>query len=168
MFDISWGEMLLIGVVALIAIGPKELPGVLRMVGQWMAKARRMAAEFQGQFREAMREAELADLKKEFDDVTKSTGDLDFTKPISSLQQEVEESLKAGLPHDMREGTLTAADAGLDAPAEPAFDTPPEAERIAADAAPAVPPSLDETLPVAEGAAGAAEPVASVGGGRAS
>ena len=56
MFDIGWSELVVIGVVALIAIGPKELPGVLRMVGQWVGKARRMAAEFQGQFNEAMRE----------------------------------------------------------------------------------------------------------------
>ena len=69
MFDIGWSELLVIGVVALIAIGPKELPGVLRMVGQWMGKARRMASEFQGQFQEAMREAEMADLKKSFDEV---------------------------------------------------------------------------------------------------
>ena len=58
MFDIGWSELVIIAVVALIAIGPKELPGVLRMVGQWMGKARKMAAEFQGQFQEAMREAE--------------------------------------------------------------------------------------------------------------
>ena len=69
MFDIGWSEFALIAVVALIAIGPKELPGVLRMVGQWMGKARKMAAEFQGQFQEAMREAEMADLKKSFDEV---------------------------------------------------------------------------------------------------
>ena len=56
MFDIGWSELVVIAVVALIAIGPKELPGVLRMVGQWMGKARKMAAEFQGQFQEAMRE----------------------------------------------------------------------------------------------------------------
>ena len=71
MFDIGWSELVLIGVVALVAIGPKELPGVLRMVGQWMGKARKMAAEFQGQFQEAMREAEMADLKKSFDEVGK-------------------------------------------------------------------------------------------------
>ena len=69
MFDIGWSELVVIAVVALIAIGPKELPGVLRMVGQWMGKARKMAAEFQGQFQEAMREAEMADLKKTFDEV---------------------------------------------------------------------------------------------------
>ncbi len=69
MFDIGWSEFVVIAVVALIAIGPKELPGVLRMVGQWLGKARKMAAEFQGQFQEAMREAEMADLKKSFDEV---------------------------------------------------------------------------------------------------
>jgi sec-independent protein translocase protein TatB len=50
MFDIGWGELLVIGVVALVAIGPKELPGVLRTVGQWTGKLRRMATEFQNQF----------------------------------------------------------------------------------------------------------------------
>jgi len=70
MFDFSWGEIMLIGVVALIVIGPKELPGVLRTIGQWVGKARRMAAEFQGQFHEAMREAEMADLKKHVDELS--------------------------------------------------------------------------------------------------
>ncbi len=70
MFDIGWSEFLLIGVVALIAIGPKELPAVLRAVGQWTGKIRRMASEFQGQFHEAMREMEVADLKKQVDEAT--------------------------------------------------------------------------------------------------
>jgi sec-independent protein translocase protein TatB len=51
--------------VALVVIGPKELPGVLRTLGQWTGKLRRMASEFQAQFQEAMREAEMADLKKQ-------------------------------------------------------------------------------------------------------
>jgi sec-independent protein translocase protein TatB len=70
MFDVGWSELLLIGVVALIAIGPKELPGALRAVGQWSGKIRRMASEFQDQFREAMREAEMADIKKDIDEAT--------------------------------------------------------------------------------------------------
>ncbi len=87
MFDIGWSELVVIAVVALIAIGPKELPGVLRMVGQWMGKARRMAAEFQGQFQEAMREAEMADLKKSFDEV-KDIGDgLSPANVMTSLQR---------------------------------------------------------------------------------
>ena len=62
--------LVVIGVIALMVIGPKELPAVLRTVGQWMGKMRRMAAEFQGQFQDAMREAEMADLKKAFDETT--------------------------------------------------------------------------------------------------
>ena len=72
MFELGWGELVVIGIVALIAIGPKELPTVLRTLGQWMGKIRRMAAEFQGQFQEALREAELTDLKKQADDCTVS------------------------------------------------------------------------------------------------
>ena len=62
MFDIGWGELLLIAMVALIAIGPKELPGALRTLGQWMGKVRRMAGEFQNQFQDAMREAGIANV----------------------------------------------------------------------------------------------------------
>ena len=76
MFDIGWSELLLIGIVALIAIGPKELPGALRTLGQWMGKVRRMASEFQNQFHEAMREAELADLKKEVDEMAAKAAEL--------------------------------------------------------------------------------------------
>jgi sec-independent protein translocase protein TatB len=90
MFDIGWSELLVIGIVALIAIGPKELPGVLRAVGQWMGKIRRMASEFQGQFQEAMREAEMADIKKSVDemtDVAKGFSDFD---PLASVKKEVD------------------------------------------------------------------------------
>jgi sec-independent protein translocase protein TatB len=80
MFDIGWSELLVIAVVALIVIGPKELPSVLRTVGQWTTKIRRMAAEFQSQFQEAMREAEMADLKKHADDLNKAAQSL--TKPL--------------------------------------------------------------------------------------
>ena len=94
MFDIGWSELVVIAVVALIAIGPKELPGVLRMVGQWMGKARRMASEFQGQFNEAMREAEMADLKKSFDDIKDAASGLASNNIMTSLQKDVGEALK--------------------------------------------------------------------------
>ena len=90
MFDIGWSELVLIGVVALIAIGPKELPGVLRMVGQWMGKARRMAAEFQGQFQEALREAEMADLKKQVDDMTSTATSFTNFDPIETVRNEID------------------------------------------------------------------------------
>lgn len=72
MFDIGWGELIVIGVVALIAIGPKELPSVLRTVGQWVVRIRRLAGDFQSQFQDAMREAELHDLKQQVEDLGKS------------------------------------------------------------------------------------------------
>ena len=94
MFDIGWSELVVIAVVALIAIGPKELPGVLRMVGQWMGKARKMAAEFQGQFQEAMREAEMADLKKTFDEVKETATGFASNNVMTSLQKDVSDSLR--------------------------------------------------------------------------
>src|SRR5882724_10106826 len=86
MFDIGWSELVVIAVVALIAIGPKELPAVLRTVGSYMGKIRRMAGEFQNQFQEAMREAEMADLKKSVDEMT-SAARFD---PIDSVRKEFE------------------------------------------------------------------------------
>jgi sec-independent protein translocase protein TatB len=93
MFDIGWSEFVLIGVVALIVIGPKELPGVLRMVGQWIRKARKMAAEFQGQFQEAMREAEMADLKQSFDEVKEAASGFTRGGLMNSLTKDVTSAL---------------------------------------------------------------------------
>ncbi len=94
MFDIGGSELVVIAVVALIAIGPKELPGVLRMVGQWVGKARKMAAEFQGQFQEAMREAEMADIKKSFDEVKAAATGFSGGNVMTSLQKDVGEALR--------------------------------------------------------------------------
>ena len=87
MFDISWTEFLLIGVVALIVIGPKELPAVMRSLGQWTRKIRSMAADFQNQFHEAMREAEMADLKQQVDDMASSVKNYD---PLKDARADVE------------------------------------------------------------------------------
>ena len=95
MFDIGWSEFAVIAVVALIAIGPKELPGVLRMVGQWVAKARKMAGEFQGQFQEAMREAEMADLKKSFDEVKEAATGFASGDIMTSLHKDVTSALSS-------------------------------------------------------------------------
>jgi len=91
MFDLGWGKIIIIAVIALIVIGPKELPAVLRTVGQWMGKIRRMAAEFQGQFQEAMREAEMADLKKSIDAITDATRGIGSgLDPISGVSKDIE------------------------------------------------------------------------------
>jgi sec-independent protein translocase protein TatB len=122
MFDIGWSELVLIGVVALVAIGPKELPGVLRMVGQWMGKARKMAAEFQGQFQEAMREAEMADLKKSFDEVKEAASGFTGGGLMTSLQKDVSDALRVDALDKPAETTTTTT--AVEPPASP---TTPEA-----------------------------------------
>jgi sec-independent protein translocase protein TatB len=116
MFDIGWSELLVIAVVALVAIGPKELPTVLRTLGQWMTKLRRMASEFQNQFHEAMREAEMADLKKEVDSLTSTAQSYANFDPVSevrkdfeSTQQQIESAI--GKPSEISGSPAPAIDA---------------------------------------------------------
>jgi sec-independent protein translocase protein TatB len=159
MFDISWGELILIGMVALIAIGPKELPGALRTLGQWMTKIRRMASDFQNQFQEAMREAEMADLKKQVDTLTSGFD------PIETARREIESAVEDKPPSALAtpEQTTTPAPAA-DAPSAFApgvadTDSPP-ARAAPPGAAPASAPSAstdtDKALALDE--PGAAKP----------
>ncbi|MGA8473028.1 MAG: hypothetical protein WB721_29935, partial [Pseudolabrys sp.] len=67
---------------------------VLRTLGQYMAKIRRMASDFQGQFQEAMREAEMADLKKQAEDLKSSVGDLTNFDPLANTQKEIERAFE--------------------------------------------------------------------------
>ncbi len=124
MFDIGWSEFALIAVVALIAIGPKELPGVLRTLGQWMGKARKMAAEFQSQFQEAMREAEMADLKKSFDEVREAASGLSGRNLLSSLEKDVSDSLRIDDVDKPAEAQGTPAIEPAVTPTEPAAPAP--------------------------------------------
>jgi len=138
MFELDWGKLVIIGIVALIAIGPKELPAVLRTLGQWMGKVKRMAAEFQGQFQEALREAEMADLKKQADDLHSTVKDFTNFDPIADAQKAVERAAEgAGEP-------AVAAPASADAaqPLPPIDVPPPEpsAPMSEKDFAPAEPP----------------------------
>jgi sec-independent protein translocase protein TatB len=71
MFDITSSKLLILATVALIVVGPKDLPILLRTVGKYLGVIRRQAAEFRHQFDEAMREAELDHLKKEFENVSR-------------------------------------------------------------------------------------------------
>jgi sec-independent protein translocase protein TatB len=133
MFDISWSELLLIGIVALVAIGPKELPGVLRTLGQWMAKLRRMAAEFQNQFHEAMREAEMADLKKQVDDLASTAQGYANFDPVSEVRREFESTQR-----DIETAIeKPPAPPVPEAPTEPALAPPGSDTAMAAEVAPA-------------------------------
>jgi sec-independent protein translocase protein TatB len=164
MFDIGWSELVVIAVVALIAIGPKELPGVLRMVGQWMGKARKMASEFQGQFQEAMREAEMADLKKSFDEVKEAATGFAGGNIMTSLQKDVGNALQI-TDIDKPKNTVenTAEDAVPDAQIASAVGEPVATsaeDTLTAPTTPAAP--TPETFVEAETHAALGEPLAIV------
>ena len=90
MLDMSWGEVMLIGGVALIVIGPKDLPKALRTVGQVTSKLRRMAGEFQMQFNEAIREAELDDVRREVDGIRNTVRTASSTfNPVQTIRDEL-------------------------------------------------------------------------------
>ena len=157
MFDIGWGELVLVGIVALIVIGPKELPTVLRTLGQYMAKIKRMAGEFQGQFQEAMREAEVDDLKKQAEDLHSSVTDFANIDPLADSQEAIDHAAEgAGEPAD--EPTSDAAPDHAEATSsEPVNDAPaPDVEPAAA--ADVSVPLPEEPPPVSEKDFAAAEP----------
>src|SRR5262245_16001462 len=125
MFGIDSSELLLIAIVALVVIGPKELPGLLRTWGKWMAQMRGMAAEFRGHVDEMVRQSELDEVKKQ---LTSATTGLD----INSLDPTKE--IKNAIQEGMAEGDKALAEV------KSTFDNPlaePEsAPQIAADPAP--------------------------------
>ncbi|MBI3705894.1 MAG: twin-arginine translocase subunit TatB [Rhizobiales bacterium] len=114
MFELDWGKLVVIGIVALIVIGPKELPTVLRTLAQYMAKIRRMASEFQGQFKEALREAEVADLKKTAEEMSSSVADFSNFDPMANAQKEMERAFNPE-PDKPAEPAATATPAPTEA-----------------------------------------------------
>jgi sec-independent protein translocase protein TatB len=89
MFDLDIGKMMVVAVVALAVIPPKDLPRVMRTVGQFMGRMRRMAAEFQGQFMDAMREADLESVRKELEDLKKQTNIEATFDPVGMVRDDV-------------------------------------------------------------------------------
>ena len=96
MFDITSSKLLILAIVALIVVGPKDLPILLRTVGKYLGVVRRHAAEFRAQFDEALREAELQDLKKEFEGVqhemrsTLAHGRAALDEPVMTARTELD------------------------------------------------------------------------------
>jgi sec-independent protein translocase protein TatB len=151
MFDIGWGELVVIGIVALIAIGPKELPTVLRTIGQYMGKVRRMASEFQGQFQEALREAEVADLQKQAEEWKSSVTDFANYDPLADTENNTAASPETATASETTEGApatdpegLAVPDAGIDLPL-PEPLPPVTAEDFAQAEPQAAPPPHIET-----------------------
>ena len=94
MFGIDSSELLLIAIVALVVIGPKELPGLLRTWGRWMAQMRGMAAEFRGHVDEMVRQSDLDEVKKQ---LTASSGlDLQSLDPTKEIRSHIQEGMAEG------------------------------------------------------------------------
>ena len=113
MFDLDFSKVIVVGIVALAVIPPKDLPRVMRTVGQAVGKMRRMAAEFQNQFMDAMREADLESVRKELDALKEKASveaDLDAVKreldalnekarlEAAAVSEQVNEPVKVGPP----------------------------------------------------------------------
>jgi sec-independent protein translocase protein TatB len=139
MFGIDSPEILVIAIVALIVVGPKELPGLLRGWGKWMAKARGMAAEFRGHVDEMVRQSELDEVKKQIVDSTAGI-DLQALDPTREIKSALNEGIAEG------EKALTDARDGLAEPVPeiaagssvPALES---AETMNTEAAPAAEPA---------------------------
>jgi sec-independent protein translocase protein TatB len=129
MFDLSWSEIMVIAVAAIIFIGPKELPTFLRLIGRWTAKARSMAREFQGHVDDMVREAELDEVRQQVE------------KAGSEISRDIEKTVDP-------KGEVTSALAAPDLSGSPMDPTSPATAELPAPA-PEAPPQV-ETPPASE------------------
>jgi sec-independent protein translocase protein TatB len=146
MFGIDSPELLVIAVVALVVIGPKELPSLLRSWGKWMSQMRGMASEFRGHVDEMVRQSELDEVKKQLEG---SAGGLDLQSldPTKQIKQHIQEGMAEG------DKAWAEAKSTLDNPlAEPesapqiAAEPPPSSETAPAVAAEAAPAAIEKPI----------------------
>lgn len=138
MFDFAWSELLVIGVVAVVALGPKELPNAMRSLGKFTRQARKLAGEFQGHVNDLMREAELDEVRSSIQKITNTNVGAEinkmidpsgaFTSELAKTEQEVRDALAVN--------PLLSA---------PAADVPVEAAAVAGT--PAVTPEVAAVAP---------------------
>ena len=153
MFGIDSPELLVIAVVALVVIGPKELPNMLRSWGKWMSQMRGMASEFRGHVDEMVRQSELDEVKKQLESAPGL--DLQALDPTREIKSAIQEGMAEG------EKIMADAKAQIDNPlvepesapqvaAEPALaqaaapEPAPEPAGAVAEAAPVAQPAVEE------------------------
>ncbi len=127
MFDIGWQELFIVTVLALIVIGPKDLPRAVRTMGKWVRKARTLARDFQGGLDDVMREAELDDLKKGMETASSLdiAGEIEHTiEPTGDIASDLDMS---DLETDLDTAALAAPDTAAPAQAEPEKPPPKKA-----------------------------------------
>ena len=125
MLDFSISHILIVLIVALVVVGPKDLPRLMRTLGQWMAKARRMADEFRKSFDDMARQAELDELRKEIES-------LRAERPLAGIEHDLHQSI---VPNDMKSAPAAATEtAPPEVHAEPSVvASAPGGEPVAAD-----------------------------------
>jgi sec-independent protein translocase protein TatB len=151
MFEIAWSELFIILVVAIIVVGPKELPGMLRGLGRIIGKLRRSADDFRRQFDESMREAGGEDLHRELNELRRHN-------PLNEIRNTIEEAAR-----EATQPKLPAPESYVDKPEEPPVPHETPAEQGAKPAPqPAIPATPAEAAPnpATPGPAPAKEPQA--------
>ncbi len=140
MFDLGWSEMMVIAVLAVLVIGPKDLPKVLRTVGQWTGRARALAREFQSSLEDVAREAELDEIKKNVERAT----DFDIKREIENTIDPTG-TLDGAFDVNPAVGDKSDDDKSEEAKGEAAPTAPPTTWSQAAAPAHSVNPPADET-----------------------
>lgn len=122
MFDIfSWQHIIILLVVALVVVGPKDLPRLMHMMGKWAGKARDMASEFRRSFDEMARQSELDELRKEIEELKKNNPVNDVTNSMSEVTAEIDRAVQG------TDGTADVEGAGqTPADTTPAVEGGPE------------------------------------------
>jgi sec-independent protein translocase protein TatB len=135
--DLSWSHILLLMVVALVVVGPKDLPRLMQKLGRWTAKARNLADQFRNSFDEMARQSELDELRKEIDALRNA-------KPLAGTQQAIEDALKIpDISLSPKAKPEEAVPETAVPPETPKSETPPPA----APPAEVPPPSPEEGAP---------------------
>ena len=142
MFGIDSSELLLIAVVALVVIGPKELPGLLKTWGKWMSQMRGMASEFRGHVDEMVRQSELDQVKKQLESSISGV-DVAALDPTKEFKQHLQDGMAEG------EKALADAKASLDNPLAEPESAPQISADVALEAVSEPPPAAPKTEPAA-------------------
>ncbi len=141
MFDIDAGKLLILGVIALIVLGPKELPRVMRQVGNALSRMRQMAAEFQSQFADAMKQSELEELKKDMAKMAdQARVDINYD-PVADTDRQMREAIDGKKNNEINNTEIPAS--------TPIPEDPDPDNRIYTADLPAVQPGANapESLP---------------------
>ena len=157
MFDLGWSKILILAVVAIVVVGPKELPTLLRTLGQFISQLRRHAAEFRAQFDEAMRSPELDQMKKDVEAIKSDTQaslrgiERSLEQDMSEAKVSVDKAFETGDPKPA--GDSPTSGSGLMPPAEVASATPSAAlPEVIAQTSTALPVRHSDPVPAKTGA----------------